>query len=99
MRDPATGSTFWLTLGPGQRERGSRKGRVKETESTAAILFSPGPASSKQPPLAATDNCSQFLTPLLSLIDLRKNEIETAQERIYFVSCVFGVEERVAAYA
>jgi len=39
MKDPATGSTFWLKLDPGQRERGSRKGRVKEAESTAATFF------------------------------------------------------------
>jgi hypothetical protein len=29
-KDPATGRTFWLILNPGQRERGFRKGRVKE---------------------------------------------------------------------
>jgi hypothetical protein len=37
MRDPATGSTFWLTLDPGQRERGFRKDRVKEKATSAVV--------------------------------------------------------------
>ncbi len=66
MRYPATGSTFWLTLDPGQRERGYRKGRVKEAESTAATFFAP-PFVNAVPASDSNRTLDDLPSPVVSL--------------------------------